>query len=241
MADSRRSSMIRRRWHDLKLRICRYVFYFLWVVNFIFTIADTYVYYQRLKEHIGCWMCLFKTYMIIAMFLSILMVPLLIVALPLVVSELSSGLRIYVTILFLATWLQMMLTILLAQEYHAITDVLRLWMNDKSLEFFEFHSKCCGVVGPGDYVLLEKMIPLSCYKDRSGSPEDLYKAGCSTRSLKPPIVPIIQVISVLIQYALVLVLVVYLVILIRSEIRRRTLWSVRTTEVYGDESDVSAD
>ncbi|XP_017121476.1 protein late bloomer isoform X2 [Drosophila elegans] len=241
MADSRRSSMFRRQCRDFKLKICRYVIYLLWVVNFIFTIVDIYVYYIRLTEHMGCWMCLFRTYMFIAMFLSIAIIPLLIVALPLVVSELSGGLRIYVTIFFLATWLQMMLTILLSQKYQAITDVLRLWMNNKSLEFFEVHSKCCGLIGPDDYMLLEKMIPLSCYKDRSGSPEDLYKAGCSTRSVKPPIVPIIQVISVLIQYGLVLVLVVYLVILKRSQIRRRTLWSVRPTAVYSDESDISAD
>ncbi|XP_070071366.1 uncharacterized protein [Drosophila takahashii] len=187
----------------------------------------------KLRKYMDCWKCFFRSYMYVALTLSVLKIPLLIVALPLVYLHLSSEIRIYATVLFLATWLQMMLTFLLAQEYQASGDVLRLWINHKSLEFFEVHSKCCGVVGPDDYKLKEMKIPRSCYKGGSLRQEDLYQAGCSTRSIKPPIVPIPQVISVIFQYVLVLAIVIYLVIMIRNRAHRRTVWSVRRTELFG--------
>ncbi|XP_037719767.1 protein late bloomer-like isoform X2 [Drosophila subpulchrella] len=180
-----------------------------------------------------CWKCLFRSYMTVALTVSVLKIPLLVVALPLVYLHLSSEIRIYATVLFLATWLQMMLTFLLAQEYQAISDVIRIWADHKSLEFFEVNSKCCGVLGPDDYMLSEKLIPASCFKDRSFRHEDLYHAGCSTRSVKPPTVPILQVTSVIVQYILVISIVIYLVIMIRSRAHRRTLWSVRRTELFG--------
>ncbi|KAH8362738.1 hypothetical protein KR084_000397, partial [Drosophila pseudotakahashii] len=235
-----------------KLRICKYAIYVLWLINFVgniieaqgnrlskmanpqlLTFADIYMYYLRLRKHMDCWKCLFRSYMYVALTLSVLKIPLLIVALPLVYLHLSSEIRIYATVLFLATWLQMMLTFLLAQEYEAAADVLRLWINHRSLEFFEVNVRCCGVVGPDDYKLRDIKIPASCYKDGTCKPEDLYQAGCSTRSITPPIVPVPQVISVIFQYVLVLAIVLYLVIMIRNRAHRRTLWSVRRTELFG--------
>ncbi|XP_016984278.1 uncharacterized protein LOC108048255 isoform X4 [Drosophila rhopaloa] len=198
MTDFRTSSILRRRNRKLRLRICRYVIYFFWVLNFIFTFADIYMYSLRLSKKMDCWRCLFKTYMIIAICVSVGKIPLLIVGIPMVFLKLTRRLRIYVTVLFLATWLQMMLTILFSQEYQAISDVLRLWANHKSLEFFEVHSTCCGVVGPDDYKLANMMVPPSCFKDRSGELEDQYQVGCSTRSVKP-VFPVVQVVSVLLQ------------------------------------------
>ncbi|XP_016984276.1 uncharacterized protein LOC108048255 isoform X2 [Drosophila rhopaloa] len=218
MTDFRTSSILRRRNRKLRLRICRYVIYFFWVLNFIFTFADIYMYSLRLSKKMDCWRCLFKTYMIIAICVSVGKIPLLIVGIPMVFLKLTRRLRIYVT------------------EYQAISDVLRLWANHKSLEFFEVHSTCCGVVGPDDYKLANMMVPPSCFKDRSGELEDQYQVGCSTRSVKP-VFPVVQVVSVLLQYGLVLVLAVYLVILKRTEIRRRTMWSLSPTEVNSVDSD----
>ncbi|XP_016984277.1 uncharacterized protein LOC108048255 isoform X3 [Drosophila rhopaloa] len=216
MTDFRTSSILRRRNRKLRLRICRYVIYFFWVLNFIFTFADIYMYSLRLSKKMDCWRCLFKTYMIIAICVSVGKIPLLIVGIPMVFLKLTRRLRIY--------------------EYQAISDVLRLWANHKSLEFFEVHSTCCGVVGPDDYKLANMMVPPSCFKDRSGELEDQYQVGCSTRSVKP-VFPVVQVVSVLLQYGLVLVLAVYLVILKRTEIRRRTMWSLSPTEVNSVDSD----
>jgi len=97
----------------LKLRVCKYVIYFLWVINFvgiiiqdtnellretanpqILNFADIYTYYLRLKEHMDCWKCLFRSYMMIALTVSVLKIPLLVVALPLVYLHLSSEIRI---------------------------------------------------------------------------------------------------------------------------------------------------
>ncbi|XP_016924658.3 uncharacterized protein Tsp66A [Drosophila suzukii] len=227
---SSETSLNMRTW---KLRVCKYVIYFLWVINFILNFADIYTYYLRLKEHMDCWKCLFRSYMMIALTVSVLKIPLLVVALPLVYLHLSSEIRIYATVLFLSTWLQMMLTFLLAQEYQAIADVLRIWAGHKSLEFFEVNAKCCGVLGPDDYKFSERLTPGSCFKNRSFRHDDLYHAGCSTRSIKPTTVPILQVTSVIVQYILVISIVIYLVIMIRNRAHRRTLWSVRRTELFG--------
>ncbi|XP_043950695.2 protein late bloomer isoform X4 [Drosophila biarmipes] len=187
----------------------------------------------KLKEHMECWKCLFRSYMMVALTVSVLKIPLLIVALPLVHLHLSSETRIYVTVLFLATWLQMMLTFLLAQEYQAIADVLRIWLQHKSLAFFEVNSKCCGVLGPDDYKFSERPIPASCFRDGSFKHHDLYHDGCSTRSIRPRLVPVLQVTSVIVQYVLVIAIAIYLVIMIRNRAHRRTLWSVRRTELFG--------
>ncbi|EDW50847.1 GM14847 [Drosophila sechellia] len=157
-----------------------------------------------LFDYMGCWNCLFRSYMIIALTVNVLMVPLLIVGFIFIYSNLSGEIRIviYATVLFLATWLQMMLTILFAQQYQIVGDVLRIWMNHKSLEFYERRCQCCGVLGPDDYKLGDLNIPKSCYKNGSEMEEDLYRSGCSTHSIKPSS-PIIQVISFVIQsYAL---------------------------------------
>jgi len=58
------------------------------------------------------------------------------------------------------------------------------------------------VLGPDDYKFSERLTPASCFKNRSFRHEDLYHAGCSTRSIKPPTVPILQVTSVIVQVSL---------------------------------------
>ncbi|XP_043647889.1 protein late bloomer isoform X3 [Drosophila teissieri] len=217
----------------------------VWVVNFvgtiiearkkplrqcahpqIFTCADIYIYYGMLKEHMDCWHCLFRSYMIIALAINVLLVPLLILGLIFIYLHFSREIRIYATVLFVATWLQMMLSILFAQQYQTVGDVLRIWRNRKSLEFFESRCQCCGVLGPDDYKLGGLVIPLSCYKDLSGMDEDLFQSGCSTQSMKHSF-PIIQVISFIVQYVLVICLKVFLYILIRSGTPRRSMRSER--------------
>ncbi|XP_041673903.1 uncharacterized protein LOC108102716 isoform X2 [Drosophila eugracilis] len=125
---------------SLRLSTCKKLMYIAWLINFILAFADIYVYYTRLKKHMACWGCLFKHYMTLAITFSFLMIPLLILAIPLVYYHVSSHLRIYTTVLFLVTWLQMMLTILFTQEYQVVNDVFRLWLNGQNLEFFEINS-----------------------------------------------------------------------------------------------------
>ncbi|XP_033157048.1 protein late bloomer isoform X1 [Drosophila mauritiana] len=234
MVDNEETGVIQRLLSVGKLQIYKYIIYFVWVVNFIFTCADVYIYYFILKDHMGCWNCLFRSYMIIALTVNVLMVPLLIVGFIFIYSNLSGEIRIviYATVLFLATWLQMMLTILFAQQYQIVGDVLRIWMNHKSLEFYERRCQCCGVLGPDDYKLSDLNIPKSCYKNGSEMEEDLYRSGCFTHSIKPSS-PIIQVISFVIQYVLVICIKVFLIILLRSKTQRTSMWSERRAEMFG--------
>ncbi|EDV50464.2 protein late bloomer [Drosophila erecta] len=211
-----------------KLIISKVITFCVWAVNFILTCADIYIYYFMLKEYMDCWNCLFRSYMIIALTINFLMVPLLILGGFFIYLELASAIRIYATVLFVATWLQMMLTILFAQQYQTVADVLRIWINEKSLEFFESRCQCCGVLGPDDYILDEMDIPLSCYQDRSGREGDLYQSGCSTHYIKPSF-PIIQVISFVVQYVLVICIEVFLILLKRS----RGVSSQQRTEMFG--------
>ncbi|XP_050741888.1 uncharacterized protein LOC108028087 isoform X3 [Drosophila biarmipes] len=212
-ASSSEASLNMRMW---KLRVCKYAIYFLWVINIAqgaHGVLEVFV--QVLHDGRPHRIC----------------------------SEDSAADRgptpdcvshwQYVTVLFLATWLQMMLTFLLAQEYQAIADVLRIWLQHKSLAFFEVNSKCCGVLGPDDYKFSERPIPASCFRDGSFKHHDLYHDGCSTRSIRPRLVPVLQVTSVIVQYVLVIAIAIYLVIMIRNRAHRRTLWSVRRTELFG--------
>ncbi|XP_039488666.1 protein late bloomer-like isoform X3 [Drosophila santomea] len=232
MMDDQETRGIQRLLCGTKIGICKLITFIVWVVNFIFTCADVYIYYDMLKEYLDCWNCLFRSYMIIALVINVLMVPLLILGLFFIYLHFSREIRIYATVLFVATWLQMMLTILFAQQYQTVGDVLQIWRNRKSLEFFESRCQCCGVLGPDDYKLGLLVIPLSCYKDLSGNDEDLYQSGCSTHSIKPSF-PITQVISFLVQYVLVICLKVFHVILIRSGTQRRSLWTERRSETLG--------
>eukprot|EP00099_Drosophila_melanogaster_P004408 NP_001189063.1 tetraspanin 66A, isoform D [Drosophila melanogaster] len=232
MVDNEETGCLQRLLSVGKLQICKFIIYFVWLVNFIFSCADIYIYYFILKEHMPCWDCLFRSYMIIALTVNALMAPLLIVGFFFIYSHLCREIRIYATVLFLATWLQMMLTILFAQQYQIVGDVLRIWMNRKSLEFYESRCQCCGVLGPDDYKLGDLNIPKSCYKNGSERDEDLYRSGCSTRSIKPAS-PIIHVISFVIQYVLVICIEVFLIILLRSKSQPTSMWSERVTERFG--------
>jgi len=44
-----------------------------------------------------------------------------------------------------------------------------------------FQYKCCGVLGPDDYLAASMGLPNTCFKNRSGLPKDIYTTGCSTR------------------------------------------------------------
>jgi len=46
-----------------------------------------------------------------------------------------------------------------------------------------FQYKCCGVLGPDDYLAASMGLPNTCFKNRSGLPKDIYTTGCSTRFL----------------------------------------------------------
>ncbi|XP_017039617.1 uncharacterized protein LOC108086991 [Drosophila ficusphila] len=221
-------------------RIIRYVIYILVLADVGFTVADIYMYSRSFLQHFHCWKCVYKSYLIVAASVSALRIPLFIVGIPLIVLRLHKRIRIYLPVLFLATWLQMMMTVLVSQEYPVIRDVLRIWTNHQSLDFFQKTEKCCGVVGPVDYVFAEKVIPLSCYREYKRKKANLYRVGCSTQSIKPPFVPVVQVVSVLIQYGLVLCILLYL-ILLKRRIRRRTQWSVYASEGEVTPSDSASE
>ncbi|KAH8294330.1 hypothetical protein KR054_010989, partial [Drosophila jambulina] len=144
-----------------------------------------YTYYLVMDKHRACWQCFYPSYMIVTIAVECLTFILLIVTIPLVVFRMARGVRIYVTLIFLSTWLELMLALVLSTEYQAIGDVMRMWEHNNNLTFFEANYNCCGVLGPGDYSVIGGSPPISCYKDNSGKSEDIHAKGCSTVSVKP--------------------------------------------------------
>ncbi|XP_020798851.1 uncharacterized protein LOC110176747 isoform X1 [Drosophila serrata] len=215
---------------DRRILLCScVVIYVLWVVQEVFpqslTAWNTRTYYTILEIHRDCWHCFMADYMIVTIGVQCLTFLLLIVTIPLVVFRLARGIRIYVTILFLTIWLELMLSLVLTQEYQAIGDVTRMWKYKNSLTFFEVKYKCCGVLGPGDYVVMGGSTPNSCYKDSSGKSEDLYTTGCSTISVQPIKLTVTVVVSLICKIIMLIALVIYMIFLNRTGTpMRRWTW-----------------
>jgi len=115
MVDNEETGCLQRLLSVGKLQICKFIIYFVWLVNFvgnimeakkkplqrcshpqIFSCADIYIYYFILKEHMPCWDCLFRSYMIIALTVNALMAPLLIVGFFFIYSHLCREIRIVI-------------------------------------------------------------------------------------------------------------------------------------------------
>ncbi|KAH8257212.1 hypothetical protein KR038_005853 [Drosophila bunnanda] len=191
--------------------------YPLWLLNIAFTAWNIYTYYFLMEVHRGCWHCFLAYYMIVTISVQCLTFLLLVVAIPLVVFRMARAIRIYVTTFFLTIWLELMLSLVLSQEYQAMGDVTRMWEYKHSLTFFEVKYKCCGVLGPGDYIVIGGSPPNSCYKDNSGKSEDLHTKGCSTVSVKPITLSVCVITSLICKIFMLVVLVIYMIFLRRTK------------------------
>nr|XP_016924665.1 uncharacterized protein LOC108005834 isoform X2 [Drosophila suzukii] len=166
-----------------ELRICGVMIFPWWVISIALNFVSIYNYYFELKKFKKCWKCLYNTYMKIGIATSVFTMPILCLALLFVCLQKPRVIRIYVPCLAFATLMEFMMAVVFTYEYPGISDVLRVWDNQRSMEFFEVNYKCCGVLGPDDYLAASMGLPNTCFKNRSGLPKDIYTTGCSTRFL----------------------------------------------------------
>ncbi|XP_037719773.1 uncharacterized protein LOC119553448 isoform X2 [Drosophila subpulchrella] len=164
-----------------ELRISGVMIFPWWLTSIALNFVNIYNYYFKLKKFKKCWNCLYNIYMNIGIATSVFTTPILCLALPFVCLQKPRVIRIYVPCLGLATLMEFMMAVVFTYEYPGISDVLRVWNNQRSMEFFEVNYKCCGVLGPDDYVAASMALPKTCYKNRSGLPKDIYTTGCSTQ------------------------------------------------------------
>ncbi|KAH8239461.1 hypothetical protein KR032_004659 [Drosophila birchii] len=197
----------------MKQVVCCCVIYGLWVLNIFLTAWNIRSYYVVLSIHRNCWHCFFAYYMLVTIGVECFTFLVLVITIPLVVFRRAENIRVYVTVLFLTIYLELMLAVVLAQEYQAIGDVMRMWKTNRNLQFFEVNYKCCGVLGPGDYTVIGGTPPNSCYKDGSGESKDLYSTGCSTVSVKPTAMSFSVIIALIFKILMLAALVIYLILL----------------------------
>ncbi|XP_017039612.1 uncharacterized protein LOC108086990 isoform X2 [Drosophila ficusphila] len=175
-----------QRQHDnRKLGACRIVIYLLVIISFVLSIGSIYIYYMHVNA-VDCWKCLHNSYMIIGVVTSTLTLPLVFITLPLVFLKSARGIRIFLPFLFVSSLGELLMSLVFTQGYPVNMDVMRMWKNEKSLEFFEVNYKCCGVMGPDDYFVATKSLPKSCFKDLSNREEDLHTIGCFNQFFDPP-------------------------------------------------------
>ncbi|EDV40709.2 uncharacterized protein Dana_GF20126, isoform A [Drosophila ananassae] len=176
---------------------------------------------QRLTE---CWNCLFKIYKAVGLTLAIVLLPIHFLVIPFVILDAKRQLRILAMILFLATWLEMLMDLLQSQPYQAISDVVRIWQSGRTLKYFEDRFACCGVLGFKDYIVFQKPIPESCYVGHKPVPENLHKIGCSTVKMTRMRSYTLEIIFSVFQFSLVLSIVTYWTLLRRIDRRRTTIY-----------------
>ncbi|XP_017063343.1 uncharacterized protein LOC108102714 [Drosophila eugracilis] len=212
--------------HIWKLRILRTVSVASLIASFALTFFNIYHYYFHFMAHVNCWHCLCQHYMVIAIATSALIGILLCLAFPLVLIESARGFRIYLPILFVASFAEFMLAMVFTTNYSAAHDVMRIWENQRSLKYFEVNYKCCGVIGPDDYLVAALDLPKSCYKDKSGLPKDLYTEGCAKRTHNSPNIAVSKIVSGVFRLVLIFTLVVYIIVLKKRSAPLRLQYSL---------------
>ncbi|KAH8270582.1 hypothetical protein KR018_012046 [Drosophila ironensis] len=161
------------------LILVRTIVYILWLSDIIFTAVEIWLYFCELKVFFWCRNCVINTFKVVALMVLFIQLVQLFIALPLIILEDVKKIRLYLTIYFLGAWLDTLLTLLLAQDTSATSDVIRHWKEGYPLKFFEENFACCGVLGPKDYLIFRRPIPDSCYKNFIRENQNLFKGGCT--------------------------------------------------------------
>ncbi|XP_017134564.2 uncharacterized protein LOC108150779 isoform X3 [Drosophila miranda] len=220
---------IRRTW---KLSICQWVMYGLISACLALNIADMLIYMKTISKISGCGRCIFLQYQLILMAVGALVIFLLCVIAVVVLKQSANGLRIVVMLMFLATWLQMMMIILLTHEYPLIHDIEVIWKRHMSLEYYENKFECCGMMGPDDYTYNKDLVPSSCFKHRSMMSQDLYKSGCATKKSTPSDLAITELASIASQYVLIVAILLHRKYLERNLVEARSLRALTTALLH---------
>ncbi|KAH8365891.1 hypothetical protein KR093_006915, partial [Drosophila rubida] len=181
---------------------------------------------ELIYHYARCKRCKFTVYETLVVAADIIMITLLIFGLYLILTQKLRGLRIYVMILFLATWLQLLLILLLTQRYPIAHDVHFSWQNRRSLEKYENKFACCGVLGPDDYLLSTGKLPRSCFRNQGNSTDDLHDSGCLNKENGSATILRIEFLTTLFQMILVLFALVFYLHLKKMKAKPRTLREV---------------
>ncbi|XP_068142243.1 protein late bloomer [Drosophila tropicalis] len=105
-----------------------------------------------------------------------------IIAILLVIRQSAQALRIFIVPLFLASWVQFMLIMLIVMQFPIVNEVSKLRRNAASLKHFESKYLCCGEFGPNDYIKNSGKVPSSCYKNQTMRSRDMHVDGCLTKT-----------------------------------------------------------
>ncbi|XP_034656457.1 uncharacterized protein LOC117893815 [Drosophila subobscura] len=221
-----------RRHRSCTIAICQWFIYSLVSACLALNVSDMFIYAKTISKVSGCGRCIFLHYQIILMVVVVLVMFLLCVVAVVVLKQSIHGLRIFVMLLFLATWLQMMMIVLLTHEYPLIHDIEILWKRHKSLDYYERNFECCGLTGPNDYVFNSDQLPSSCFKDNSMLTRDLYKSGCATKKSQPSDLAITELVTIVCQYLLIVVLLCHKKYLKRNLVPVRSLRTLNAARLH---------
>ncbi|XP_022229546.2 protein late bloomer [Drosophila obscura] len=214
------------------LTICQWFVYSLTAACLALNISDMFIYVKTISGISGCGRCIFLQYQIILMVVVGLVVFLLCVIPVVVLKQSVQGLRTFVMLLFLATWLQMMMIVLLSHDYPLVHDIEKIWTRHKSLDFYEHKYECCGMTGPIDYKLAKDEVPSSCFKDRSMRSQDLYKSGCATKRSRPSDLALTELLTIACQYVLIVVILFHKMYLKRNLVPARSLRALNAARIH---------
>ncbi|XP_032596163.1 23 kDa integral membrane protein isoform X2 [Drosophila grimshawi] len=156
------------------------------------------------------------------------MIPILIIGTLLVFKQNIKQLRSYLTILFLLSWLQMLLIIALTQRFPLTHIVHSKWMDQKSIAKYESQYNCCGRFGPDDYILRTGRVPNSCLVDTTNSESrEIHTTGCLAKDDVDADIISYELITSLFQLILVFLMVCHYFYLKRIKAENRSfrgLW-----------------
>ncbi|KAM8709148.1 hypothetical protein ACLKA7_016026 [Drosophila subpalustris] len=212
------------------LIVFRWSILLLFCVCFFFNISDSVYHVAVISYYSACEECEFTYYESLVLAATLFVTGILLLGVYLVLMQMKRALRVYNMVMFLSSWLQMLLILVMTQRYPIAHNVHYRWLNQKSLEYYEKKYDCCGVLGPDDYLLTSGTLPSSCFKSESYLTKDLHYKGCLNRDAVSTSLLRYELLTSLFQMLLVGALIAYYLYLkkILAPVRSfRILWQSR--------------
>ncbi|XP_023161606.2 uncharacterized protein LOC111593203 isoform X2 [Drosophila hydei] len=146
-------------------------------------VNDTVYYASIVNYYLNTPGCDFLKFEIVSLVGCLILICILLLGFGLVLYQNLKPLRIYLTVLAVSSFLDLMVTLVLTQSYPLVHDIHKLWENGQSLSKYETTYKCCGALGPDDYLLTFGELPASCFANDNRSAASLNSAGCLNKSI----------------------------------------------------------
>ncbi|EDW17777.2 uncharacterized protein LOC6581573 isoform X1 [Drosophila mojavensis] len=141
-------------------------------------------------------------------------------------------LRTYLTGLLACSWLQLMINMVLTQTYPLVHEVHAKWAKSESLTSYEIKYKCCGALGPDDYLLAYGELPRSCFTAESRTTHTLHSTGCLHVNGKGERFIHLELITPILLLVLIVMMTVFYCYLRRIKAPKRSCQELRADYVF---------